>query len=365
MWRCVVACCVVAACADVPTPLTYSGPQLSVTTDSAGTHVISDGVFELDFSPTGAMLPNHMLDAQGTELLGTSTVCGEESGIGVSAKPGVVVAGGNSVTASNLEIQAGGPSAALIHITYSTSYTCPATIQFTGSTDLMITPSGRIVRYDDIKGADQTVSTTSGKCGCASSASEFSLSTFYTFAPGGTQVEPNGTTPAAAGDMATCSMYPNRGVAVSFGSGSTRYANGAHVFDWIQNQASLDDGEYKITDAMQIGAAGQSCQQLVDLLQDPHALIDGTDTVTDNVGVFTDSRKHTKAFTVTPVAGGKLVPGWVLSVDLGGADHATITRDPDMPGHTIGVPQRLDGDRYLIFFPDGLDSGETITITPQ
>lgn len=373
MWRCVVACAGLVACADVSTPLAFSGPQLAVTQDSSGTHVKSDGVFELDFAPTGAMLPNHLLDGDGNELLGLSSACGAESMIGVLAT-GTAVEGGSTVASSNLEVQAAGPAVAKIHVTYSVPYMCPDATQLQGSSDFTILPGGRIVRGDSFTPTSSILSP-GASCGCGS-ASDFSATVFYRFASdGATQVQEDGSA-VTVDNPKTCSMYANRGVGVSFDTGGDRhvyFGNGIHALSLVSHASQQATDTLATVSAIQVGARGQSCEELITRLGDTNILVGGKAPAnggqTGNDGLFSDDTVHTTAFDIVvdkanhPTAA-DLPPGWVVLVNLGGADHATITRNPDL-GHVVGVPQRQQDGRFYIYFPDGLAAGETITITPQ
>lgn len=370
MSRAVVLCAVLGACADVPTPVAFAGLSLVVTTDGDGTHVKSD-VFEIDFPATGVLLPTHLLDATGQELLGSNPACAAESLVGVSVTPALTVAGGSSATSSKLTVVEAGPGVVKIRVTYAATYPCPSATSLSGSTDFTIVPSGRIVREDSVQPTAEVLSP-SASCGCATSQQNFAFSTFYTFAgAGASQVQTDGT-PIADDVFQSCSMYSNHGIAVSFAQLTdthTRYhagATAAHVLDWYANATTLPTDQKPMTSAIQIGA-GATCQQLQAFLADaPISIGDTQLDSTDHDGIYRDNLAvHTSAFDIKPQPGKpNIPPGFAISVDLGGADHATITRSDGLEG-TIGVPQREDGSRYLIFFPGGLAAGETITITPQ
>ena len=164
-------------------------------------------------------------------------------------------------------------------------------------------------------------------------------------------------------------MYSDHGIAVSFaggGSTSTEFQLGetsAHVLHWIADATSLSTKTFSMTSAINLGSAGQTCDQIMQPLYDSPIEIAGTTyPYTDHDGIYRDAGARIGAFEIRTST--RIAPGWAISVDLGGTDHATITRTPDL-GTTVAVPQRELGTRYLIFFPDGLGPGETITITPQ
>lgn len=368
MSRVVVLCAVLSACADVPTPASFAGRPLAVTTDGAGTHVKSD-TFELAFPTTGVKLPNHLYSAAGADLLGRDPACAAASLIGVSAAPAITLAGEAAATTSELQIENAGPAIVKAHVTYASVYNCPAATQLSGASDFTIFPSGRIVREDlDIQATTQALSP-APSCGCATTPQNFAVSTFWTFAgTGASQVMTDGN-PVTAGATHACSMYSDHGIAVSFaggGSTSTEFhlgATSAHVLHWSADATSLSTDTFSMTSAINLGSAGQTCAQIMQPLYDSPIQIAGTTyPYTDHDGIYRDAGIRSGAFEIkTPTM---IAPGWAISVDLGGTDHATITRTPDL-GTTVGVPQRELGTRYLIFFPDGLSAGETITITPQ
>ncbi len=367
MSRVVVLCGVLAACADVPERGFES--SLVVTTASDGTHVKSP-VFELVFAATGAKLPSHLYTAAGVDVLGTDPACGAQSLIGFAAAPAVTVDGGAPVASSELQITAAGPAIVKAHVTFAAPYSCPDATQLSGSADFTIFPSGRIVREDnDLQATTQSLAP-SASCGCATAQQNFSFSTYWAFAAAGaTQMQPDGS-PVSPGVTQACTMYSDHGVAVSFlGGGSTSSdvhlgAVASHVLYWTENASSLEPGMQSMISAINLGPAGQSCDEMMRPLYDE--ALDVGETSLENTGrdgIFRDDiAVHSSAFVVKTAT--VVPPGWALSVDLGGADHAAITRSPDL-GTNVAVSQREQGTRYLFFFPDALTAGETITITPQ
>ncbi len=368
MPRVVLVCTVLVACADVPTPASFAGPSLAVTTDGDGTHVKS-ATFELAFPAIGVKLPDHLYNAAGVELLGRDPGCAAASLVGVSAAPAITLDGAASATTSELLIENAGPAIVKAHVTYASAYSCPAATQLGGATDFTIFPSGRIVREDLGVQATTLALSASPSCGCATTQQNFAVSTFWAFAgTGASQVLTDGN-PVTAGATQACSMYGDHGIAVSFaggGSTSTEFqlgATSAHVLHWVAGATSLSTDTHSMTSAINLGSAGQTCAQIMQPLYDAPIEIAGTTyPFTDHDGIYRDSGVRTGAFEIrTPT---RIAPGWAISVDLGATDHATITRTPDL-GTTVGVPQRELGTRFLLFFPDGLVAGETITITPQ
>lgn len=361
-------CAVLCACAEIPTRATPAAPALVVTTDSSGTHVRSDA-FELGFPAAGVKLPDHLYNAARVDLLGRDPACASQSLIGVSATPAITVDGGSIATASDLQIVNAGPAIVKAHVTYASAYSCPDATAVSGSADFTIFPSGRIVREDLAVQATARPLSLSANCGCATSQQNFSFATFWTFAGiGASQVSTDGSA-VAPGATQACTMYSDHGIAVSFAGGSGTSAafqlgaTSAHILYWLEDAASLSTQARSMTSAINLGAPGESCARIMQPLYDSPIDIGGTAyAATDHDGIYRDTVVRTGAFAIkTPTT---IAPGWAVSVDLGGAEHATIGRTPDL-GTTVAVSQRELGTRYLVFFPDGLDAGETIVITPQ
>lgn len=364
----------VAACADVPTPPQFDGPGLVVSTDSIGTHVDSynSNIFSFIFSATGAKLPIY-LTANGEDYLGTSTACAADSGVGFTIAPALTVAGGSPASTSMLTVIDPGPGVVKVRVAFNSAYSCPTATAIIGTSDFTIFPSGRIVREDSVTPTTQEL-TPSATCGCASAQQNFTFSSAWTFdGAGATQVQEDNS--AVAPDVfLACTMYgathPGLGVSFANITGShTRFHTGAtatHAIDFDADATSLATDTKPMTSALQIGAATETCHQLlVPLVDVPLQIGAQTYAYTDHDGVYRDVNggAHTAAFDI--VATTKPVPpGFAVSVDLGGADHATIVRTPDL-GVAAGVPQHEADTHYLIFFPDGLAVGETITVTPQ
>lgn len=364
----------VAACADVPTPPQFDGPGLIVSTDSVGTHVDSynSNVFSLVFSATGAKLPIQ-LTANEKDYLGTATGCAADSGVGFTLAPALTVAGGSPASTSTLTVIDPGPGVVKVRVAFDSAYNCPSATSISGTSDFTIFPSGRIVREDSVSPTKQAL-TPSATCGCASAQQNFTFSSAWTFDGVGAMQVQEDNSPVGPDVFLACTMYgtTHPGLAVSFANiaGShTRFQTGAtatHAIDFDADATSLATDTKVMTSAIQIGGAMETCHQLlVPLVDVPLQIGAQTYPYTDHDGVYRDVNGGVRTAAFDIVATTKPVPpGFAVSVDLGGADHATIVRNPDL-GVAVGVPQREADTHYLIFFPDGLAVGETITITPQ
>jgi hypothetical protein len=374
----------VSACADAPTPPQFDGPGLVASTDSInGTRVDSyndnTNGFSFLFSTTGAMLPS-ALYANGENYLGTSTACADDSGIGFTIAPALTVAGGSPASTSTVTVIDPGPGVAKVRVEFNSAYSCPAATAISGTSDFTFFPSGRIVREDSVTPTTQVLAP-SATCGCASAQQNFTFSSAWTFdGVGATQVQDDNS-PVAPDVFLACTMYgttyPGLGVSFANISGAhTRFHTGAtatHAIDFAADATSLTTDTKQMTSAIQIGTmqkgtsvVTETCHELLVPLVDVPLQI-GTETYpyTDHDGIYRDVNggAHTEAFDIVATTA-PVPPGFAVSLDLGGADPATTVRTPDL-GVAVGIPQHEADTHYLIFFPDGLGVGETITITPQ
>ncbi|HEY0255260.1 MAG TPA: hypothetical protein VGC41_27215 [Kofleriaceae bacterium] len=368
MLRCVALCAAISACVDVPEPAGFAG-GLAVTSEADGTHVKSPQI-EVTFPTTGVMFPDHLYNAAGVDVIGTDQTCGGEDRIGIVVAPGLTVSAGTTAVASTLDIVDAGPAIVKARVTYTVAYNCPGSTQLSGATDFTIFPSGRIVRED--KNIQPTASTLalSASCGCATTQKNFFFGTYWSFqVTGSSQVGIDGST-VSVGETQACSMYTDHGIAVSMGGGTGTNADfyfehaSTHVEYWLENETQLGPDSKSMTSAINLGRAGQTCADIMQPLYDKQLTIAGVSYGgTDYDGVYRgDTAPHDAAFDIT--TSDTIEPGWAISIDLAGHDHGTITRSPDL-GHPAGIAQREDANHYLIYFPDGLAPGETITVTPQ
>jgi hypothetical protein len=220
-----------------------------------------------------------------------------------------------------------------------------------------------------------------GACGCQQETDPMNFhdlffSSFWAFDPmGATQVQADGS--AVTEDVyAACTMYAQRAVGVRWvqqAGTNTRFhaqLTASHIYDLpTLDHKLLDPTPRSITSAIQISdappAAPSDCGKVLAGL-DPAVPLKIGDTLLeqqDHDGIYRDPLTHSAAFTIAPM-GVALPPGFVVSVDLGGVDHATLTRSP-AGANPIGVAQREDASRFLFVFTDGLEPGESITIEPR
>jgi hypothetical protein len=362
-------------CASVDDPSGLNAQGMYTEEDTAF-RVFAPG-YQMNFSATGLHLPEHLLVNQGVlDVLGTDLAC-FESRVGVSVIPALSADAGTA-SRSTITPILNGPAVVKVNVTYEVDYSCPGPETLKGETDFTLLPGGRIVREDIMVTPSSNHLDKVGNCGCQqeSNPSNFHnlfFTSFWAFDPiGATQVQANGN-PVTEDVYSACTMYRDRAIGVAWemqaGTG-TRFkpnAAAAHVLDWVRDQTGLDPTPQSITSAIQISntppGPPSDCGKVLALLADVPLQIGNTLLgSSDHDGIYRDLAVHDSPFTIT--AHGADVPaGFVISVDLGGATHAKVTRSPAKD--EIGVVQRESDTRFLIAFTDGLAANESIAIEPR
>jgi len=361
-------------CASVSDPPGLSVPGMFVEADAA-VRVFAPG-YQMDFSATGLHLPEHLLLNQGTvELLGTDLPC-FESRVGVAVTPALTAHAG--VTGrSEITPVLNGPAVVKVNVTYEVDYNCPNAETLRGESDFTLMPGGRIVREDRMISPSNDRLGIVGHCGCQQETDpqnfhNLFLSSFWAFDRNrATQAQPDGS--AVTEDIyAACTMYPDRAIGVAWqmlAGTRTRFetdATSLHVLDWASNATMLDPTAVSITSAIQISNTAPAglgdCAKVLALLDDVPIQIGNTKLgSTDHDGIYRDAAVHADSFEIA--AGDVAVPaGFVVSVDLGGASHARLSRSPAK--NPLAIVQRESDTRFLIAFIDGLAPGESVTIEP-
>ena len=369
----VLTALVACASVDEPSGLTAAG---MFTEADAAFRVFAPG-YQMDFSATGLHLPEHLLVNQGAvDVLGTDLPC-FESRVGISVIPALSAHAGGGTSSEIMPIL-NGPAVVKVNVTYDVDYDCPGPEKLRGETDFTLLPGGRIVREDIMVTPSSNHLDKTGSCGCQQETNPTNFhnlffTSYWAFDPArATQVQADGS-PVTEDVYAACTMYPDRAIGVRWemqGSVGTRFhpnAAAAHVLDWVRDQTGLDATPQSITSAIQISntapAAPSDCGKVLALLDDVPLQIGNTLlNLTDHDGIYRDPAVHDSAFTIT-AHGSDVPPGFVISVDLGGATHARVTRSPAKA--EIGVAQRETDTRFLIAFTDGLGAGESVTIEPR
>lgn len=362
-------------CASVSDPPGLSLPGMFVEADAA-VRVFAP-TYQMDFSATGLHLPEHLLVNQGAvDILGTDLPC-SESRVGIAVTPALSANAGTPVKMSEITPVLNGPAVVKVNVTYEVEYSCPGPETLRGETDFTLFPGGRIVREDIMISPSSDQLGIVGQCGCQQETNpqnfhNLFLSSFWAFDPDhASQVQPDGS-PVTEDIYSACTIYPNRAVGVRWqmlGGTSTRFASpggpAIHILDWASNATKLDPTPRQITSAIQIwntAPVASDCAKVVALLDDPPLQIG--DTVhgsSDHDGIYRDTVVHADRFTIA-ARDADVPAGFAVSVDLGGASHARLTRSPAKD--PLAYIQRESDTRFLIAFVDGLAPGESITIEP-
>jgi hypothetical protein len=369
----VLSALVGCASVDDPSGLTAGGMY---TEADAAVRVFAPG-YQMDFSATGLHLPEHLLVNQGAvDVLGTDLAC-FETRVGIGVTPALTAHAG-TVSSSTIMPILNGPAVVKVNVTYEVDYTCPGPEKLKGETDFTLFPGGRIVREDIMVTPSSDHLSKVGNCGCQQESNPTNFhnlffTSYWAFAPANaTQVQADGS-PVTEDVYTACTMYPDRAIGVAWetkaGTGTRFHPNAAaaHILDWVRDQTGLDPTPQSITSAIQISdstpAGASDCGKVLALLADPPLQIGNTlHDSSDHDGIYRDLAVHDAPFTIT--AHGADVPaGFVISVNLGGATHARVTRSPAKD--EIGVAQRESDTRFLIAFTDGLAANESITVEPR
>jgi hypothetical protein len=368
-------------CAHVADRTDFTDPPIQVTTDTA-VHVIAP-TFELDFGATGLHLPEHLRVDHGlVDVLGVDDPCQGESLVGIEATPAVQASAGMRGLASRSQITAvmAGPAVAKIRVTFAVDYDCPNAETLAGTSDFTVFPSGRIVREDTMVVPSSDQLGIVGHCGCQQETNpqnfhDLFFASYWAFDPiGATQVQADGS--AVVNDVyAACTMYTPRAIAVAWkpqsGGTNTRYhpqLTASHLYDWpTANHKMLAPTAQSVTSTVAISdtppTAASDCGKILAALADIPLQIDGTRLdVVDHDGIYRDPSVHSTK-TVISAAGMAVPAGFAVSLDLGGASHASISRSP--ASTRVAVAQRESGNRFVFVFFDGLAPGESITIEPE
>src|SRR5436190_24132616 len=104
------------------------------------------------------------------------------------------------------------------------------------------------------------------------------------------------------------------------------------------------------------------CREMHDRITLPQLEIANTPTSDAADGVYRDMVRHTRTFDITAVGGGVVQP---FAVALALGQHAEILSTKYVHDESWYVPQYQSDDEVYLWFPNGLDAGERITITPK
>lgn len=377
------ACFLAALAAGCEDPGQLESPTLVTLTDVGGVVTVTTPVYTMSFSATGVRMPDRLI-VEGQEMFGVDRdVCARESRAGIAVFPAVVAAAGmqGTATRSGLVHPLDGPIVAKVAVDYEVDYSCSDTRQTLKGTSLFtFFPTGRITRFDQMVEPSTTPLELSPQCGCQDSASpnNYFFTSYWAFTPtGATMVDEFGVE-HGQGDVVrglACTIYPDRALGVIFDESTSRLAPNdaaAHVHDFVGGEPSLSNEAKFLGSTVQIvtqdGLGPPDCGSLLgqavfsalnignDLLPNP-----GVD------GIYTSPTPHPTTFEVRLPSGGTTLPaGFAIAVDLGGAEHAVLTRDPaPAAGNPVAFTQRDENGRFVFVFPEALDETQKITIEPR
>jgi hypothetical protein len=355
---------VAAGCATVP-----PGPQDRVllevdsTTGLVATTDEAPIQFSLEFAERGVRMPQSIvLDGVNRVAPGE---CPRESGIGIGLFPAANASAqglGGDAGSSVLEVDWSGPTLARITVEWSLPYEC-VTVQQTahGTSTFTVFPNGRIVRHDVATPSTTMLTVDGNPCGCGA-FTNFYFTSYWSFTPT-PQVMPDGT-PMVDGATAGCAVYSNHTIGVAWPDTDTRVLSdgmSSFVHDWATDSPTLEPDEQEVTSAIVLSkeTAPTRCGDVVADLDDFPIVVAGSQVITDESGVYIDTREHSDPVTITTPR--RLPRGFAVSLNVG--DFAEVTRSPERDDGWFAT--QPDDGPTVFWFRDGLGVGESITIDPR
>jgi len=353
-----------AGCASVP-PSPEERTLLEVDSTTGRVSTTSDAPlqFTIQFADRGVRMPQSIvLDGVNRVAAGS---CPTESGIGIGLFPAANASapglGGDSAT-STLDVDWSGPTIARITVDWTLPYECVLTQQTAhGTSTFTIFPNGRIVRHDVATPSTTLLTNDGNPCGCGAQTNFF-FTSYWSFSLA-QAVMPDGS-PMVDGALAGCAVYSNHTIGVAWPDGATRLLTesySAFVHDWATDSPTLPPTQRELTSAILLSnqTAAARCGDVVADLDDFPINVGGSQVVTDDSGVYVDTRTHRDPVTIT--APRRLPRGFAVSLDVG--DFAEVTRSPEKDDGWFAT--QTDNGRVVFWFRDGLGVGETITIDPR
>ncbi len=332
--------------------------------------------YSLDYPATGILLPTS-LTFKDMPLLATD-VFPFESNVGIAMLPAIRVAGGGAVPqgSSSLVVEIEGLAIVRLKSTYTVEYECYGPQVLTGETTFTIFPHGRIVRHDEV-----TPNLTEfPDRGCGTGSDGYFFTSFWSFtAP---TVGPLDANDQAAGTDSTelCARYvaPDLGIALIWDTTLTEPRlpdplpptnSMRFVYDFIDpgvDGAANFVGTVGDADSvLQLAqSAVEPCKTMLDGVKDRQPTINGALASLDDSGFYAIDDPTPDRVTIEATTDG-LPAGFAVSLDLGGASHARVTRSDGAMDGVWFIPE-LDpqNDRIVFWFRDQLPPADSITIEP-
>jgi len=372
--RWLVVAAVAGACVAVPPFQGEQAPALLTVNTQTGEVASTPSapiLYVVKFAERGVRMPAALL-VEGTDALHDGE-CGFEGGIGINLYPAFTASaptlGGDDKTGVTdaFAVDWAGPVIARVTVTWHTTYTCSGGVQrAAGTSTFTMFPNGRIVRFDRAKPSTTALTVDGSSCGC-STDDNFNFSSSWAFQPTSQTVVPDGTAWSDGEAKLGCAVYPGHMIGVSFSDpGHVRLFPGAGAaafdYDWARAVTTLDPDERETTSAILLSKETQvsRCGEVTADLADPPITIGGAAGITsDASGIYPGPARQTAPYEITSPAA--LPRGFTVSLDLGALP--VVERTPPATGAWYAA--QVEGDRILLWFRDGLDKGQTITIRPR
>lgn len=372
-WLVLVA--LVGSCVQVPPFRGASqAPLLTVNRDTGEVASTTSApvLYVVKFAARGVRMPEAIIVA-GADALRGNDRCGLESGVGVNLYPAFTASaptlgGSDQVRPTDgLAVDWAGPVIARVVVTWSSLYTCNGGEQLaSGASTFTLFPNGRIVRHDRATPSTTALTLDGGRCGC-NTDDNFNFSSFWSFQPAAQNVLPDGTAWRDGTSAFGCAVYSDHTIGVGFSDpGHARLftdgGSSAFDYDWVRQATTLDPSERTTTTAILLSNENQAsrCGEVTADLVDPPITIGSTAGIgTDDNGIYPGPARQTARYQISSPA--RLPRGFTVSLDLGAIP--VVERSPPATGDWYAA--QAQDDRILLWFRDGLEVGQAITIDPR
>lgn len=383
---------------DAPADVLVVPSGVSATTVGTSVVLANEPLVRLTFSPAGFHFPSSLL-VGGRELIVTpTTACADERAAGIALYPALRIDGATPASAGSgsVQVDLAGPGVAKVALDWTASFPCGgSTATANGRTTFTMFGDGRINRSDVVRLANQPVA---NDCDCGGN-DDWYLTSYFTFARdeitnvvGATPASGSGTalttTACASGNGFQMGMAwrTGRATRVRLPQGAVSGGTIAWVEDFetpAQTLAANFEGAAQTTWWPSPTANCTELRTRVEPYQAnsgaplPTLRIDGGAGV-QSYGVALDGIFGGE--TAQSIAGGLgfgntvtlttnvALAGFALWLDIGaGSEIASVHKAPTEPTTTwysVQTPPSKPTHRVL-WFPDGLSTSDTITITTQ
>ena len=354
------------------------------TASMSGSAICAAGPgYVLRFPAAGFRYPDQ-LHIGTADVLGTATSCNEESLVGIDLYPITRFSVDSPVSGetASATIVLGGPVVAKVAVTWSwqAQVSCAPNRTVRGDSTFTLFPDGRVVRFDELTTPAAPSQT---NCDCDTGAPGFFLTAYLTFEPSvmvsSSTGDPVIPTTGAGMMLPMLSCAYGNGWAIGIAeqlAGRVKNATGGGIVLTTDLDASgstsLSSGTRSTVTAYQIGTG--NCMQLIGSIAHymnvtgPQLRVrnaGGFDTMigTERDGMYGGDNGSAAGLptgpgTLTLTTPDTIPPGWALWVR-----GTTVLAPSAMPARTGDWFKIQNGtNESIIWFRDGLTSGETITV---